>query len=114
MKPPRTRRRRDAGTMPRPPRRRLPDLPALEWAEDMTGRCARVTAVGGRSLLVENHTGILDFTERLVALDTPAGPLRVLGEGLTLRDARRGALIVHGSIRRVELPCEGGDPPDER
>jgi len=94
-------------------RRRAPRLPAMEWAEDLSGGCARATAVGSRSLLVENITGILEFTAQRVRLDTRRGPLCVTGEGLTLCDVRRGALTVRGEIRRVELPCPEGGAPDE-
>lgn len=103
-----------SGRWPRPPKHRRHDLPALEWAEDMTGRCPRITAVGSRSLLVENHTGIIAFSDSRVLLDSRAGTLRVEGRGLALDCVRDGALILRGEIRRVELPCEGGDPPDER
>ncbi len=98
---------------PRPPRRERRSLPALEWAEDAAGRCARATAIGSRSLLVENHTGIRAFAGDCVELGTQEGPLRVYGVGLTLRDARPGVLIIHGHIARVELPCERGNAPDE-
>ena len=97
----------------RRPRRGHRSPPALEWVEDAAGRCARATVVGSRSLLVENHTGILEFSDERVRLDTARGPMRVTGNGLTLRDVRPGALIVRGSIARVELPCPGGDAPDE-
>lgn len=89
-------------------RRPIPRTPALEWAEDITGRCARATAIGSRSLLVENHTGILEFTDARVRLETRRGPICVTGEGLSLCDVRQGALIVRGEIQRVELPCRGG------
>ena len=108
-----TRRARAAERGPRPSRRRRPDLPALEWAEDAAGLCPRVTAIGSHSLLVENHTGLLAFSDTLVVLDSRAGALTVTGCGLSLRCVRAGALIVRGSLHRVELPCEGGDAPDE-
>ena len=47
--------------------------PALEWVEDAAGQCARATVIGSRSLLVENHTGILAFSATRVRLDTGAG-----------------------------------------
>ena len=103
--------RQFAAARPARPRRR--SLPALEWVEDAAGLCARATVVGNRSLLVENFTGILDFTDARVRLDTARGPLCVTGSGLSLRDVRPGALIVRGDIARVELPCAGGDAPDE-
>ena len=93
--------------------RNLPRPPALEWARDMAGYSCRATAIGSHSLLVENHTGILDFTASRVLLDTRSGALCVTGEGLCLRDVRPGALIVDGRIHSLQLPCRGGDAPDE-
>lgn len=91
-------------------RPRQPNRPdALVWSRDLTGRSARVTAIGSNRLLVENHTGILELTDCRVRLGTGCGPITVTGVGLALCDARKGALIVQGSIRRVELPCEGSD-----
>lgn len=91
------------------PRRVRPD--ALVWPRDLSGACARVTAIGSDRLLVENHTGILELTDSRVRLCTGAGPICVTGRGLSLCQARPGALIVKGQIQRVELPCEGGDAP---
>ena len=104
---------RSAAASPRPRRSRRRSLPALEWVEDAAGRCARTTVVGSHSLLVENHTGLVSFTGERVRLNTARGPLCVTGSDLTLQDMRPGALIVRGSIRKVELPCAGGDAPDE-
>lgn len=98
---------------PSKPRHIRAELPALEWVRDATGRCARVTAVGGNSLLVENYTGIGDISDCRIRLNTRSGPLCVTGAALSLHDMRPGALIIRGSIRRIELPCEGGDAPDE-
>ena len=108
-----TRRARDADRV-RSPRRGLEYPPALEWTEDMTGRCPRITAVGGHSLLVENHTGIAVFTDSRIVLNSRAGAVCVLGSGLSLSCARAGAVIIRGDIRRIELPCRGGDAPDEK
>jgi len=108
-----TRRAKDAARVS--PSRRLGHTvpPALEWAEDMTGRCPRITAVGGHSLLVENHTGIAAFTESRIVLNSRAGTVCALGSGLSLSCVRAGAAIIRGNIRCVELPCRGGDAPDE-
>ena len=99
---------------PHAPRRKRRIPPAMEWVEDVTGRCARVTAVGSRQLLVENHTGVTAFTQDCIRLDTGLGEICVTGDGLYLCQMRPGALIVRGNIRRVELPCEGGAQRGER
>ncbi|MDD6883022.1 MAG: YabP/YqfC family sporulation protein [Eubacteriales bacterium] len=95
--------------MPRPekPRRSVP--PAMEWKGGTNPGAARVTAVGNRRLLVENHTGVVEFTEACIRLSSKNGPITVEGSGLTLADMRRRQLIVCGNISRVTLPG-GGDP----
>lgn len=83
-------------------------VPALEWVRDVSGRTVRVTAVGSRRLLVENHNGILSFAEDAVCLSTACGPLTVCGKCLSLCEVRPNALIVHGCICCVTLPDDGG------
>lgn len=89
---------------------RTRDIPALEWMEDISGKTARTTAIGSRSLIVENHAGILAFSENQILLNTGCGPLEIKGTGMYLQDVRADALIIHGEIHRVDLPCEGGHP----
>jgi len=109
----RSRHARGAG-FPRPGRRVRHSLPALEWVQEASGRCIRVTAIGNRSLLVENHTGIQCFSGECIRLGSAGGELCIHGNGLTLRDVRADALIVRGDIQRLELPCEGRDAARER
>lgn len=78
--------------------------PALDWLCDLSGRTARITSLGNRSLLVENHRGILDFTSERIRLATACGETEVTGSSLTLSDVRRDALIIRGNIRDVKLP----------
>jgi len=84
-----------------------PPVPAIEWVREVSGKYARATAIGNRQLLVENHTGIIGFSDSSVSLDTCGGPITVNGSSLSLTDVRKGTLIVRGEIRQVLLPCEG-------
>lgn len=86
-------------------RKARPAPPALEWLSDLSGRTARITSIGGRALLVENHCGILEFTDERVSLATRCGTIDVEGSDLTLTDVRRDALVIRGEIRHVNLPC---------
>lgn len=79
---------------------------ALEWFCDLSGKTARITSIGNRSLLVENYRGIREFTQERVALSTRCGLVEVTGENLALSQVRRDSLIVEGDIRDVKLPCE--------
>ena len=95
--------------MPRPEKRRRLLPPAMEWKGEAAPGAARVTAVGNRRLLVENHTGVVEFTQACIRLSSKNGPITVEGSGLTLADMRRRQLMICGSISRVTLPG-GGDP----
>ena len=84
-------------------KRRL-DAPQLDWFCDVSGRAARVTSIGGRMLLVENHTGILEFTDSRILLSTKCGQISVEGSDLALNEARSDLLAIRGRIRNVRLP----------
>ena len=79
--------------------------PALEWLSDLSGRTARITSIGAHALLVENHCGILEFTQERISLATRCGAIAVEGSGLSLSEGRRDALVIRGEIRHVDLPC---------
>ena len=85
-----------------------PVIPALEWLSDASGHAVRTTAIGSRRLLIENHTGIMHFSEECVHLSTHNGSLCIHGQHLALSDVRENALIVCGCIRNIDLPGEGG------
>lgn len=79
-------------------------MPALDWLCDLSGKTARITSLGNRSLLVENHRGILAFASDCIVLATACGNAQVVGAGLSLREVRRDTLIIQGSIHDVKLP----------
>ena len=92
--------------IPRPHRPGHSGVPALEWLSEVSGRTARITAVGSHRVLIENHTGIQDFSDAHVRLFTASGPLCIHGCDLSLCEVRRSALIVRGDIRQIDLPEE--------
>lgn len=85
------------------------NAPALEWLCDLSGCAARVTSMGNRSLLVENHRGILDFSAKRILLATACGEAEITGGNLVLQDVRRNSLIIHGNIQDVKLPQAEAD-----
>lgn len=86
-------------------RQRGAHAPALEWFCDLSGRTARITSIGNRSLLVENYCGIVAFDAECVLLASHCGNIEVVGDGLSLAEVRRDALVIQGNIRDVKLPC---------
>ena len=73
------------------------DLPA-----DVVAGLPRLEMVGSRQLYVEQHTGILSYSEEQIDVNTSAGVLRVTGEGLTLVAMTAEELRIGGRIAAVE------------
>lgn len=74
----------------------------LSWAPNPT-REIRVTTIGDRRALLENHTGLLEYSPECVRVRCRRGAACVCGQGLTLREVRKDAMIVTGLIGKVEL-----------
>ena len=94
------------------PMKKRKNAPALDWFCDLSGKAARITSIGNRSILVENHRGILEFGMERIILATGCGKLQVEGEELGLSEVRRDALVITGNVRCVHFPC-GKDAPHE-
>lgn len=94
-------------------RKRRLDAPQLDWLCDVSGRYARVTSIGGRLLLVENHTGILQFSDTRILLATRCGDIAIDGMNLSLSEARSDLLAVRGRILSVRLPDMQEAPREE-
>ncbi len=86
-------------------RRKTFSSPALDWINDLSGKTARITSIGNRSLMVENHSGIEKYSSDCVCLKTRCGIIKAEGTGLSLKEVRRDALIISGDIRRLDFPC---------
>ena len=87
-----------------PVRARHGAFPAMEWLEEAAGALPRLMLAGGRRAMVENHTGILEFSPSCVRLLTRQGVLLIRGTHLLLTQIRPDALTVRGEIQSIELP----------
>ena len=73
------------------------DLPA-----DVVAGLPRVEMVGGRQLYVEQHNGILSYSEEQIDVNTGCGVLRLRGRGMTLMAMTAEELRIGGQIDAVE------------
>lgn len=79
----------------------------LELPGDVLLDVARVTLVGDVELVVENHRGIVQYTEDRVGLSIPEGTLTVEGEELRIAAISPEQVIILGRIRSLRYT-----PPD--
>ena len=76
-------------------------------AEDLVGGQSRIELTGGRRLLIEDHRGILEYTDTLLRVALRRGQVRVTGDDLRLTALTLRELAVSGTIRAIELEGEG-------
>lgn len=89
-------------------RRKRADIPALEWIGPAGGQ-PRATLDGSRRALIENHTGIIEFSSEKLRLSSKAGEITVAGADISLSQVRSDSLIATGRIDSVTMPGGGCD-----
>lgn len=63
----------------------------------------KVTLLGSRRALVEDHRGLVSYSRERIEINGGAHTVRIDGEGLELEAMDREALLVTGRILSVEL-----------
>ena len=74
----------------------------LELPEDALLQEAKVSMTGGKRMLIENHRGLMSYSDTSIEVLTGKGKLSVLGSGFIIRAMREKDLLICGKIRSVE------------
>lgn len=74
----------------------------LEIPQDIVLDLPRITMLGNKQLLVENHKGIIEYTPFLVRVKLNQGELNIRGEELMLGNLQTEQLLVEGVITQVK------------
>ena len=103
--------------MPLPARIDLPEVSTMEkrgrklladFAErfdlpgDVVAGLPHVEMAGSREVYLEQHTGLLSYSEERIDANTPCGVVRFCGEKLRLTAMTAQELRIAGTIRSVE------------
>ena len=78
----------------------------LELPEDVLLGSAKLTVTGGRSAVIENHRGVLEYTAERIVVAVPRGKVCLDGTGLRLKAMNKNELLVGGRIRNIGLAYE--------
>ncbi|MFZ5591039.1 MAG: sporulation protein YqfC [Bacillota bacterium] len=76
-----------------------------EWMElpgDVLMDLPRVVVVGNMQVSVENHRGIVEYTQEKVRISTGACQVVITGNELCLRNILPDEICVEGSIKSIE------------
>jgi len=75
----------------------------LDMPEDVVFELPRMTLIGDRQLYIENHRGVIHFSEDLLRLSLSKGELEVTGTGLIIRTIWTDEVFVEGVIKGIQL-----------
>ncbi len=74
------------------------DLPA-----ETAAGAPKITVTGASRVIIENHRGLLEYSDTLIEVGAGRFHVRVRGEGLLLRAMDSEILIISGTIFGVDL-----------
>lgn len=74
--------------------------------EVLTDAC-RITLLGKERLVVENHQGLLFYSNDMIVLQTPSGRLRITGDNLNIGAIAPEQVSVGGLILKLKY-LDGG------
>lgn len=74
----------------------------LEIPQDVVLDLPRITMLGNKQLLVENHRGIIEYTPSLVRIKLSQGELIVVGKCLTLGNLQIEQILVEGIVEEIK------------
>jgi len=74
----------------------------LEIPQDIVLDLPRITMLGNKQLLVENHKGIIEYTPSLVRIKLNQGELLVMGTNLMLGNLQIEQILVEGTVGEIK------------
>lgn len=74
----------------------------LEIPQDIVMDLPRITMLGNKQLLVENHKGIIEYTPSLIRIKLNGGELFIWGESLTLGNLQAEQILVEGVVGEIK------------
>lgn len=71
-------------------------------AEDLPADLPRIEIIGDKCVTIENHKGILEYSDVLMRINCGKMVVRIAGQGLDIRALSLSELAVTGKILAVE------------
>ncbi|SET41362.1 sporulation protein YqfC [Natronincola peptidivorans] len=75
----------------------------LELPKDIVLDIPKITMVGNLQIYIENHKGIIEYTNNRIRISTKSGVLRILGKNLLLKNIVLEEIVIVGEIVQVEF-----------
>lgn len=75
----------------------------FELPAEAIGGVFRIITIGDKSLYMENHKGINEYTQKRLKINTEENQVLIMGENLLLKKMGRKSLMVEGDIKILEF-----------
>lgn len=85
-------------------KKRISERAADAWGvpKDVIMNIPRLTISGDKEIYIENHKGILEYTDTEIRISTAMGIVRVCGKNLMIDRIRLEDIVISGCFSRVE------------
>ena len=80
---------------------------SLDLPKDLIFDLPRTTMIGDMQLYVENHIGLLEFSDTKIRLHTRAGELFIYGADLVIRGVMYREILIEGKIDNIKWKMDG-------
>lgn len=74
----------------------------LDIPQDIVLDLPRITMLGNKQVLIENHKGIIEYTSTLVRIKLSQGELVIIGTQLLLGNLQAEQILVEGVVGEVK------------
>ena len=79
----------------------------LQLPADVALNLPRITMIGNLQLNIENHKGIVEYTENKIRVLVTRGCLEIAGANLVLRNIHTDEIMVNGEINQIRIDING-------
>lgn len=79
----------------------------LEIPTDIALNLPRITMLGNLQLNIENHKGIVEYTESRIRIAVARGYLDIEGSNLVLRHVQMDEIMINGEIGQIKINITG-------
>ena len=98
----RSERRERAGARERKPTVREKLADSIEVSKELTLDATKVTMFGTREITVENYSGVIEYTDSLIALSAKPRTIRISGANLEIKTMSREIIYATGAVHKIE------------
>jgi len=75
----------------------------FELPKDIVLDVSKVIITGTEQVTIENHKGIVEYSEELIRINTGSGIMKLCGKSLTIKTILQEEITITGAISNIEF-----------